>query len=80
MPSLKHHASSQNITAVKELGPWLAREWVTIQVWSTVDAVVKNTVKSQERKNGASNKNYWGTIFYFFLNTWGESNDGLCIC
>ena len=47
-------------------GYWLAREWVTIQVWSTVDAVVKNTVKSQERRNGASNKNYWGTIFFFF--------------
>ena len=60
-------------------GYWLAREWVTIQVWSTVDAVVKNTVKSQERRNGASNKNSWGTIFFFFY-TWGESYDGLCIC
>ena len=25
-----------------------------------VDAVVKNTVKSQEWRNGASNKNLWG--------------------
>ena len=41
-----------------QLRPWLALGWVTIQVLKWImDAVVKNTVKSQEWKNGASNKN-----------------------
>ena len=39
------------------LGPWLALGWVTNDHSSVeVDAVLKNTVKSQEWRNDASNK------------------------
>ena len=54
------YTSSRKITEVKQLVPWLALGWVTIQVLKWIDAVVKNTIKSQEWRNRASNKNSWG--------------------
>ena len=46
------------MTEVQQLGPRLALEWVTIHGLD-VDAVATNTVKAQERRNGASIKCFW---------------------
>ena len=51
------NTSSRQITQVKQLGPWLALGWMGDLPSVEVDAVVKNTVKSQEWRNGASNIN-----------------------
>ena len=52
------NTSSRKMTEVQQLGPRLALEWVTIQGLD-VDAVATNTVKAQERRNGASIKCFW---------------------
>ena len=55
------NTSSRKITEVNKLGPWLlASPWMGDSSSLEVDAVVKITVKSQERRNGASNINSWG--------------------
>ena len=46
-------------TEVKQLGPWLALGWVTIQGLD-VDAVATNTVKSKKQRNRASIICFWG--------------------
>ena len=60
IPSWKHHGS-RKITEFKQLSPRLSLGCVTSQGLD-VDAVVKNTVKSQKRINGASIK--YSTLVY----------------
>ena len=45
------NTSSHKNTEVKQLGPWSALGWVTIQGLD-VDAVATNTVKSQKQRTG----------------------------
>ena len=49
------NTSSRKITDVKQLRPCMVSNWKC-----EVDAVAKNTVKSQEWRNGASIVNSWG--------------------
>ena len=54
IPSWKRQfPTSRKITEVKQLGPWsLVSTWMSDHSSVEVDAVVKNTVKSHEWRNG----------------------------